>query len=165
LRWRNFVSNEIYGNTSINNTIRFAWDLPDCELRERLEPILEMRALLPLLRMNCKVHGLIVLNKEKKTVARLGIEENRILGSTKSKPHKLPAILNVESVKGYDTVFKEVLQVINQQLLLKLMIKVWYKGQWQQLITAWCVFFQFEFKAESGDTYRGGVAQHFVAPA
>lgn len=119
LRWRNFVSNEIYGNTSINNKIRFAWDLPDSALRERLAPILEMRALLPLLRMNCKVHGLIVLNKEKKTVARLGIEENRILGSTKSKPRKLPAILYVESVKGYDTVFKEVLQVINQQLALK----------------------------------------------
>ena len=119
LRWREFVSNEIYGNTSINNTVRFAWDLPDCALRERLEPILEMRALLPLLRMNCKVHGLIVLNKDKKTVARLGIEENRILGSTKFKPRKLPAILYVESVKGYDTVFKEVLQVINQQLALK----------------------------------------------
>lgn len=119
LRWRNFVSNEIYGNTSINNMIRFAWDLPDCDLRERLEPILGMRALLPLLRMNCMVHGLIVLNKEKKTVARLGIEENRILGSTESKPRKLPAILYVESVKGYGTVFKEVLQVINQQLALK----------------------------------------------
>lgn len=119
LRWRNFVSNEIYGNTSINNMVQFAWDLPVCDLRERLEPILEMRALLPLLRMSCKVHGLIVLNKEKKTVVRLGIEENRILGSTKSKPRKLPAILYVESVKGYGTVFKEVLQVINQQLALK----------------------------------------------
>ena len=119
LRWRNFVSNEIYDNTSINNTVRFYWDLPDCALRKRLKPILEMRALLPLLRMNCKVHGLIVLNKEKKTVVRVGIEENRILKSTKSKPRKLPAILYVESVKGYDTVFKEVLQVIYQQLALK----------------------------------------------
>lgn len=119
LRWRNIVSNAIYGNTSINNKIRFAWDLPVCNLRERLEPILEIRALLPLLRMNCKVHGLIVLNKEKKTVARLSIEENRILGSAKSKSRKLPAILNVESVKGYGTVFKEVLQIINQQLALK----------------------------------------------
>ena len=119
LRWRNIESNTIYGNTSINNKIRFAWDLPDCNLRKRLEPILGIRALSPLLRMDCKVHGLIVLNKEKKTVTRLSIEENRILGSAKSKSRKLPAILYVESVKGYGTVFKEVLQIINQQLALK----------------------------------------------
>jgi len=119
LRWRNVVSNEIVGNTSINKKIRFAWDLPVCNLRERLEPVLEVRALLPLLRMNCKAHSLIVLNKDKKTVARLSIEENLILGSTKSKSRKLPAILYVESVKGYDAVFKEVLQVVNQQLALK----------------------------------------------
>ena len=119
LRWRNFGSNEIYGNTIINNKARFTWDLPPGNLRQRLEPILEIRVLLPLLRMNCKVHGLIVLNKEKKTVARLSIEENRILGSAKSKSRKLPAILYVESVKGYDSVFKDILQVIDQQLALK----------------------------------------------
>ncbi|MEO6421825.1 MAG: CHAD domain-containing protein [Candidatus Nitrotoga sp.] len=119
LRWRNYVTDEMYSNTSINNTIRFAWDLPDCDLRERLEAILEMRVLLPLFRMNCKVHALIVLNKERKTVARLGIEENYILGLTKSKLHKLPVTLFIESVKGYKPIFKEVLQVIDQQLLLK----------------------------------------------
>ncbi|WP_239254339.1 CHAD domain-containing protein [Candidatus Nitrotoga sp. M5] len=119
LRWRNVVPIETFGNISINKKIRFVWDLPVCSLRERLEPILDVRALLPLLCMNCQAHGLIVLNKDKKTVARLSIEENRILGSTKSKSLKLPAILYAESVKGYDTVFKEILQVIDQQLALE----------------------------------------------
>ena len=54
---------------------KFAWDLPECPLRKRLESIIQMRALLPLVELNTRIILYRVLNADEKTVARLVYRE------------------------------------------------------------------------------------------
>jgi len=119
LNWRDLKSDAILGSASIEQAIRFSWNLPPGGLRERIEPLLEMRALLPLVRTRCKVHGLNVLNKDKKTVVRLAIEETRLAPTHKSRHNRLSSTLYVEPVKGYSEPFQQVLSVIEQQFALE----------------------------------------------
>ena len=49
-------------------------ELPEGAVRERLEPVLEERALLPMARVRSSVRSLAVLNGDEKSVVRLSIE-------------------------------------------------------------------------------------------
>ena len=57
--------------------VDFAWDLPCGPLRDSLEPIIDVRRLLP--QVEVEIHGrmLDVLDDERKTVARIRIEAGR----------------------------------------------------------------------------------------
>jgi len=68
----------------------FAWDLPAGELKERLAPILEMRALIAMVEFQARSTNLRILNRSGKTVARLVHEEMQVAlgeGETKSLSH------------------------------------------------------------------------------
>ena len=119
MNWRDLKSDAILDSASIQQVVRFAWDLPPGGLRERIEPLLEMRALLPLVHTRCKVHGLNVLNKDEKTVVRLVIEEIQLAATPKSRHNKRPITLSVEPVKGYSESFQQVLRVIEQRFALE----------------------------------------------
>lgn len=119
INWRDLKSDSILDSASIHQVIRFAWDIPPGTLRERIESLLEMRALLPLVHTRVKVHGLNVLNKDEKTVVRLLIEEIQLAATRKSRHNKLPIRLCVEPVKGYSESFQQVLRVIEQRFVLE----------------------------------------------
>ncbi len=104
LLWHGFDNDN--GASSVGQTIstappRFAKDLPPGQFRDRLEPIIEMRELLPLLQINAQVRSLRVLDKIDKTVVRLVIATSTARRRQGSKTHPLPDRIVVLPVKGY----------------------------------------------------------------
>ena len=90
-------------------------DLPPGELRERLAPLLEMRALTPVARVRSRTLPVSVLDDEGKTVVRLRVEEAsaRLDGDT-SAP--LRARLHVVGVRGYDDELERVRALLAETL-------------------------------------------------
>jgi CHAD domain-containing protein len=81
--------------------LRFVEELPDGAFRKRLAPVLEMRALLPQVKVTGRSQTLRVLNRDRKTVVRLVFEENRATppGARRSRP--LAPVLRLVPVRGY----------------------------------------------------------------
>jgi len=77
----------------------FAWDLPESPLRERLEPIIKMRALRPVAEVRTRSIVYRLLNADEKTVARLVTTEVRTL-DLESEPI-LATYLSLRPVRGY----------------------------------------------------------------
>jgi CHAD domain-containing protein len=75
-------------------------DLPEGPLRDHLVPIVEMRALLPLVRVRADVLPLQVRNKDQKTVVRLRLATHAAL-DTGSHPVPLAPRLELAGVLGY----------------------------------------------------------------
>src|SRR4051812_25053696 len=73
----------------------FDRDLPD-GLRERLAPVIEMRALTPVARVRSRRQPVAVLNEDRKTVVRLTLEEHALAGAP------LQRRLRATPVRGYD---------------------------------------------------------------
>jgi len=72
--------------------------LPVGPLRERLRPVVGVRALLPVARATSTVHGLRVLNSDDKTVARVTVDRMAVSSPAKTT---LPPRLTVTAVRGY----------------------------------------------------------------
>jgi len=77
----------------------FIWDFPDSKLKDQLEPIIKMRALLKLVEVQSRSLPYRILNQNEKTVVRLVYEEIRPSG-TKDAP-VLATYLWLKPVKGY----------------------------------------------------------------
>lgn len=77
-----------------------ARDLPIGPLRERLAPVIEMRALLPLARVQADVQLLSVRNSDAKTVVRLRLTRHAALDAC-PEPVPLTPRLEVQGVLGY----------------------------------------------------------------
>ncbi len=77
----------------------FAWDLPENSLRQRLEPIIKVRALLPLADLHIRSRTYRILNKDEKTVARLVTTEARTLDE--GSEFVLATYLSLRPVRGY----------------------------------------------------------------
>ncbi len=74
--------------------------LPKGALRDRLGPVIEMRALLPLARVQVDVQSLRVLNSDAKTVVRLRLATHAALDAG-PEPRPLTPRLEVAGVLGY----------------------------------------------------------------
>ncbi len=75
-------------------------------LRDTLEPLLEMRALLPVCSLDYQIHHLNIINKDQKIILRLIIEEyaqfnNRVL---------------LQPVKGYDKALEHMTELLTETL-------------------------------------------------
>jgi CHAD domain-containing protein len=81
-----------------------AWpaDLPDGPMRRQIEDLLEMRVLLPLVRVRCVVTGLRVLNEDAKTVVRLQHMALRCESDDTDEPRNLWPRVRLVPVRGYD---------------------------------------------------------------
>ncbi len=97
----------------------FSWDFPPGALRGDLEPILEMRRLLPILELETVGETLHVLDDEEKTVARVRLRRSRagVPGAEERNP--LPATLRLEALRGYDTEHEDVRRRIEENLGLE----------------------------------------------
>jgi CHAD domain-containing protein len=74
--------------------------IPAGPLRDRLEPVVEIRALLPLARAEGTLTKLRVLNRQQKTVARITVDAASLL---RPVPAVLPTRLVIAPVRGYQT--------------------------------------------------------------
>ncbi|MEJ2394895.1 MAG: CHAD domain-containing protein [Candidatus Thiodiazotropha sp.] len=84
----------------------FAWELPPGALRERLASVLEMRTLLPLVRIAQKRRTLRVLDEEEKTVVRIVLQENRYVSLDGKQSGELDGRVLLKPLKGYDDHFE-----------------------------------------------------------
>ncbi|MFP5361399.1 MAG: CHAD domain-containing protein [Thermoleophilia bacterium] len=93
-------------------------DLPAGDLRERLAPIVELRALMPIARVRSRQLPIEVLDDVGKVVVRLRAEEPAALGGGAVK-HPLRARLHVAAVRGYDADYERVLAMLSGDLGLE----------------------------------------------
>jgi len=91
---------------------RFVWDFPAGALRSRLEPVLEMRALLPQAEIECRCRRFKWLNDDRKTVMRLRIECNCVVDPDKSQSYPLNRRIRVLPVKGYRKPVQRIVKVL-----------------------------------------------------
>ncbi|MEO8686937.1 MAG: CHAD domain-containing protein [Solirubrobacteraceae bacterium] len=94
-----------------------ASELPPGPVRRRLAEVLEMRALVPVVRLRSSVLPLAVLNGDAKTVVRLVIERAEAVAGSRRIP--LAPRLAVEPVLGYDDDLARTLSVLRDRLGLE----------------------------------------------
>ncbi|CAD7853569.1 MAG: hypothetical protein [Olavius algarvensis Gamma 1 endosymbiont] len=97
----------------------FAWDLPEGPVRSRLEPVLGIRRLLPLLEVHSRVQPLRLLNEDDKTVVRLVLEDNRFRDPTRDREGPLAARIGLFPVRGYTADLGETARMLNRDLDLE----------------------------------------------
>ena len=97
---------------------RFAWDLPQGPFRKLMEPVLEMRELLPKVRVRSRINSLRILNKDKKTVAWLALEENSLMRQKGVRARKLDNRVVVIPIRGYTKQGKELTNLLRKQGLV-----------------------------------------------
>ncbi|MGI9099342.1 MAG: CHAD domain-containing protein [Solirubrobacteraceae bacterium] len=94
----------------------FAAELPAGPLRDRLAPLVEMRALTPVARVRSRMLPLNVLDDIGKIVVRLRVEEPVALLGDGARPLALAARLHVTGVLGYDREFERVRAQLRSEL-------------------------------------------------
>jgi len=97
---RKLTKSEIPDSIEFSKVPVFIQDFPDGELKDKLTPIIKMRALIALVEFHARVTHYRILNPDEKTVARLAYEEFRPYRNKRRSA--LAHRLSVRPVKGYD---------------------------------------------------------------
>jgi CHAD domain-containing protein len=92
-----------------------AIELPPSPLRELLEPVIGVRALLPRARVRVRVHAFDVLDDRRKTVARLILQEPQVALSERRTVALAPRV-RVTGVRGYDGELARVRKTLEREL-------------------------------------------------
>lgn len=97
--------------------IRFLRDLPRGAVRRQLASIIEMRALLPVVTMRCRVSSLRFLDNNQKTVAYLELEENHVLNTAgRNSRGKSIRRARLVPVRGYTSAARRLCRVLNKDV-------------------------------------------------
>jgi CHAD domain-containing protein len=96
---RKLTKSEYLLKTDITTLPVFIWEFPECELKQRLKPIIKMRALLKLVELRTRSTPYRILDRNQKTVAGFTYEEIRP-SRTKNSP-ALATYLWLRPVRGY----------------------------------------------------------------
>jgi CHAD domain-containing protein len=104
LTLKTIKNDTVIASVEVNKVPRFSQQFEQEQLRQQLEPILEMRALLPVCTVAYKCHQLNIVNDHKKTVLRLFIEEHEQI------KHRLL----LQTIKGYDHEAETVIHLLSQ---------------------------------------------------
>ena len=82
---------------------RFSWDFPVSRMRSLLEPVISIRALLPLLTQNSTTLCYRFLNKDRKTIALLYFDDHTTFETLAEYRS-----VTLQAVRGYDSSFNDV---------------------------------------------------------
>ena len=115
LAWRTLKGEYRCPRLKLNEAPRFARDLPLGPFRNLLEPVLEMRELVPKFRIRSRVQTMRILNKDEKTVAYLVVEENTLPRQKGTQSRKLDNRATVIQVSGFPKPCKEVAKLLQGQ--------------------------------------------------
>ena len=97
---------------------RFTGELEPGPLRRELEPLVEMRALLPVARVQLSVQHAALLDEQGKTVLRLAVEQGWAGTSDNRCDRALPIRVRLEPVKGYRKALRRAGDVLAAELAL-----------------------------------------------
>ncbi len=100
---------QVVTRANLEKVPAFIAELGDSRLRQQLLPLLEMRALLPIVSLNLQLYQVNLLNKDEKTVARLTIEEYEDL------KHRL----TLKPIKGYDKATEKLTEFLLSTMALE----------------------------------------------
>lgn len=89
-------------------------NFPVSHLRTILEPIVEMRAILPVVTLDSKVNCLRVLNQDKKTVVLMYLEQWTVRG----KNEKFSTV-RLQNIRGYEKAGRKVLTFLQQKNIIE----------------------------------------------
>lgn len=104
----------------IQTPVAFAWDLPCGPLRTSLQPIVDVRRLLPQVEVEIQGRTLDVLDNDRKTVARIRIEEGRARTPGRAGSWQcIPALVTLSGLRGYDAAYERLLRIIESRPGLK----------------------------------------------
>ena len=114
---------------AVDSAPTFAWDFPPGPFRQALEPVIEMRRLLPVVELRLGGRTLRVLDGRDKTVVRLRLESGaaKVPGvppegdrrGTCGDPVPLPDTLRVLPIRGYVKACRRAVFVLESQLGLE----------------------------------------------
>ena len=96
----------------------FAADLERGSLRDSLRGLTDIRALLPLVQVQSRERRMSVLDGERKTVARLALEETTLAGPGGTLSPLRPR-LRITPIRGYDRERRSILLTLEQELGFK----------------------------------------------
>lgn len=96
-------------------TVVRASDLPPGALRNRLGPVIDVRAATALVRLRVRRRVVRVLDSERKTVARVAIEEPSIIAGERARKRLAPRLTAV-GVRGYDKALGRVRGLVEDRL-------------------------------------------------
>lgn len=113
LSWRKHKSGKLLHRASVDSLPGFVQDLPKGAFRDDLAPVLEMRKLLPLVRIESSQQTLRVLGQEDKTVVRLELETGRYLSPDGEQSGDLGMRVHLMPVRGYDGDFDRVSRALD----------------------------------------------------
>jgi len=102
----NLKTGLVIASTELDEVPKFSKQFPPGAVRSTLEPILEIRALLPVCTLNYESYHLNIINKDEKIVVRLLIEEHELLNNR----------LVLQPVKGYDKAAKHIVEILTTKL-------------------------------------------------
>ena len=103
---RNLENDLIIASTEIEKVPAFSQQFQSEEIRSTLEPLLEMRALLPVCTLDYEVYHLNILNKDEKTVLRLVLEEHDLFDNR----------VTLQPIKGYDKAAEHLIEILTTKL-------------------------------------------------
>lgn len=95
--------------TELDEVSVFAEQFQDEAFGKQLAPLLEMRALMPVISVDCQTYQLNLLDKQQKTTVRLLIEDYDLL----------PTRVHLQPLKGYDKAAKRITRLLKNELGLK----------------------------------------------
>ncbi len=119
--WRSFDQGTVLGRYPALGAPGFAWDLPKSPATHRLASLVDMRRLLPLVSIHSTRTVLRVLDDERKTIGRVIVDEAVLESADRdvsAELPRLPPVLEVVSVRGYEKKLGTVNDLLGAQVLL-----------------------------------------------
>ncbi|MGK2953540.1 MAG: CHAD domain-containing protein [Thiobacillus sp.] len=116
--WRRIADHQLLGQI-ITAAPHSPDEMPPGPLRDSLAKLIEMRALLPLARLQLRVYHTALLNKTRKTVLRCTVEEGKAVLDADPGGRPLLFRLSIEAVKGYPKPYEKALALVQKQLKLE----------------------------------------------
>ena len=103
---RNLENNLIIASIDCEEVPVFSRQLQSEEIRSALEPLLKMRALLPVCTLDYEIYFLNIINNDKKTVLHLVIEEHDLLNDR----------VTLQPIKGYGKAAEHIIEILTTKL-------------------------------------------------
>ena len=103
---RNLETDLVIASTDIKDIPAFSQQIPSDAICSILNPVLEMRALLPVCNLDYEKYYLNILNKDNKTVLRLVVEEHELFNNR----------LTILPIKGYDKTTEHIISILTTKL-------------------------------------------------
>jgi len=101
--------------TALSGPAAFVWDLPAGPMATQLQPIVDVRRLVPVVEVDLRGQLLDVVDHRSKTVARIGIDAARARQSTRARWHALPTLVTLTALRGYEDEFKRVQAIVESR--------------------------------------------------